>query len=189
MNVRSSQTDDTSPSGDTNHASNNGDIMAWTEARDLPYEEKILWVAVMRRAVFDYVLYKGVRSHKLEWQRAYQYIFSVGLRHNEGLSLEEVCSLFGWDPDYVRRLTKKLTRADIKKIEFGAYRHDLTLRDLISMAAERRSILEVSGSAAPVFPALNYPTELRERIEPQDVSWSDEFEVHIPLVKWDSAAV
>jgi hypothetical protein len=63
----------------------------------------MLWAAVLRRAVFDYVLYKGVRQHSLEWKYAFRYIFSEKQEYDNGLSFEEVCELFAWDADYLRR--------------------------------------------------------------------------------------
>jgi hypothetical protein len=78
--------------------------------------EKMLWASVLRRAVFDYVIYKGVRRKRLDWMKAHQYIFSEGARHENGLTFNEVCALFGWDPDYVRRLTHGMARSDIKRL-------------------------------------------------------------------------
>lgn len=77
--------------------------------------EKMFWLAVWRRAIFDYVLYKGVRR-SIHWKRAYQYIFEE-TKCEDGFTFDEVCAFFAWDPDYVRRLTKSLTREDIRKLD------------------------------------------------------------------------
>lgn len=98
--------------------------MTFVYAKDLSQEDKMLWAAVLRRAIFDYVLYRGVRAHRNEWQHAYKYLFSENQRYENGLGFEEVCSLFGWEPDYIRRKVPHLTRADIKRIEYGDFKED-----------------------------------------------------------------
>jgi hypothetical protein len=77
--------------------------------------DRLLWAAVVRRAIHDYVLYKGVRRKSMDWKRAHLYLFGEGVRHEEGLSFEDVCALLEWDPDYVRKLTLMMQRSDIMK--------------------------------------------------------------------------
>ena len=50
----------------------------------------------------------------MRWKKASRFIFGDGIDEEYGLSFEEVCSLFSWEPGYLRRLTKKLNRSDIK---------------------------------------------------------------------------
>jgi hypothetical protein len=129
------------------------------------FQHKLFWAAVLRRAVFDYVLYKGVGSKRREWQYAHRYVFSKGARYNEGLAFEEVCDLFDWDPDYLRRLTLQMTRADIKKLEFNSMKEEVTLQDKMSMAVERFGRWTSNRFAVPQFPPYNFPPELRKDFE------------------------
>jgi hypothetical protein len=96
--------------------------MAFVGASEMSSEEKVLWACVLRRAIFDFVLYKGSGKHKLQWKKAYAFIY--GTEQSEGLCFEEICALFGWEPDYLRRLAKSLTREDIKKIYAASVKED-----------------------------------------------------------------
>jgi len=160
--------------------------MGFSNAEALPYSDKMLWLGVLRRAVFDYVLYNGVRSHRIEWQKAYRYVFQEGIRYENGLSFEEVCGLFGWEPSYLRRLTLKLERSDIKKIEYGAYREALTFQDFLALAADAREKWNVTKAALPLFAPYNYPEDVREKLKLKACPRS--YLGSIPRVKWDSAA-
>ena len=97
--------------------------MAFVLSDDIPFRAKKFWVQVLRRAVFDYVLYKGNGAKRKQWQSAFNYIFMAGRKYDAlpngdpAFGFEEVCSLFSWDPDYIRRLVTQLTRADIKRMD------------------------------------------------------------------------
>ena len=77
--------------------------------------DRLLWAAVVRRAIHDFVLYKGLRRKSLDWKRAHQYLFGKEIRCENGLSFEDVCAILDWDPDYVRKLTNMMQRSDIVK--------------------------------------------------------------------------
>lgn len=77
--------------------------------------DRLLWAAVVRRAIHDFVLYKGVRRKSMDWKRAHRYLFGPGVRHEAGLSFEDVCLILDWSPDYVRKLTLMMQRSDIMK--------------------------------------------------------------------------
>ena len=150
----------------------------------------MLWAAVLRRAVFDYVLYKGCGSHKMEWQLAAQYIFEEDMEYDNGLSFEEVCELFGWDPGYLRRLSNKLQRSDIKKLEFNTYREDFCLPDDLAVAADRRERWKVARGSVPLFLPYHYVQEIREKLSLKPVTWSLLPQgLNPPMVRWQMAPV
>lgn len=129
------------------------------------FQHKLFWAAVLRRAVFDYVLYKGVGAHRREWQYAHRYVFTRDAKYNEGLSFEEVCDLFDWDPDYLRKLAKKMTRADIKKLEFNSMKEEMGLQEKLAWAVEMSGRWRGNDFAVPRFPPYNFPPELRRDFE------------------------
>ena len=120
---------------------------------EIPARGKMLWAAVLRRAVFDYVLYKGVRKHRLLWKRAYQYVFTIDQQYDNGLGFEEVCELFGWDPDYIRRLTVRLTREDVKRMETASFKDEFMQNDL-EAAVKNSGRWKTSGFAIPFYPRM-----------------------------------
>ena len=138
--------------------------MAWNDVKHLYAGEKLFWAAVLRRAVFDYVLYKGVGARRRDWKRAYQYLFG-GAQHDCGLNFTEVCGLFGWDPEYMRLLTAKLTRTDVRKLEFGKFR-DEVMMEVITHIVENNLRWEF-GYAVPFFPPHNYIPSYREAFTPK----------------------
>ena len=140
--------------------------MAFQRSVDVPYGSKMLWASVLRRSIFDYVLYKGVGAHALEWKRSVQYIFSVGQRYTNGLSFEGVCELFGWDADYLRRMATKLTRDDIKKMETTQFREDFVF-DIVKAVVEQTEKWKSFNFATPFLPLYRYSPEYRERIRPR----------------------
>lgn len=165
--------------------------MSYFYARDLPYEERMLWASVLRRAVFDYVLYAGVRARAMDWTRAYQYVFVPGQRYENGLGFEEVCELFNWDPDYLRRLTTKLTRSDVKKMETTQFRGDFVYDEVVSVV-EHVEKWKTSGFAASFLPRFKFDYETRARIEPS-VVYRESYIRQIPpaelkKVEWKAAS-
>ena len=158
-------------------------------AKEISYEHKMLWAAVLRRAVFDYVLYKGRGTHSLEWKRAFQYIFTRGLRYEDGVSFEEVCEMFGWDPDYLRRLATRLTRTDIKKMETTQFREDFVF-DVVRVLVEQTEKWKTSNFAAPFLPLYRYSEEYREKMRPRVIRRETYFggSSATPMVQWQATA-
>jgi hypothetical protein len=154
--------------------------------RDVPFEEKMLWASVLRRAVFDYVLYRGVRQHSLEWKRAFQYVFTPNQKYDNGFSFDEVCELFGWDPDYLRRKVTTLTRADVKKIETSQVREEFVF-DIITSAAEQTERWKTENFAAPFLPLYKYALSYRDQMKPRVVR-RETFLCMIPRVQWQATA-
>lgn len=162
--------------------------MSFRYAEDLPYEYKMLWASVLRRAVFDYVLYKGAGARSMYWKRAFQYIFTEGMRYEDGVSFEEVCEMFNWDPDYVRRLTTQLTRADIKKMETSQFRGEFVF-DLVETLVSETERWKTSHFAAPFLPLYKYSEEYREQMRPRVISresYSGPFPP--PMIRWQATA-
>jgi hypothetical protein len=162
--------------------------MGWASGSSLPFSDRMLWAAVLRRAVFDYVLYKGVRSRSIEWKKAFQYIFTEGLRYEDGVSFEEVCEMFGWDPDYLRRLTTQLTRADIKKMETTQFREDFVY-DVVKVAVEQTEKWRTANFAAPFLPLYKFNKEHREKLKPRVISRESFFGSSVQLLQWQATAV
>ena len=120
---------------------------------EVPARAKMLWAAVLRRAVFDYVLYKGIRKHKLVWQRAYRYIFIPNQEYENGISFEQVCELFGWDPEYLRRLTSQLNRGDIKRMETSSFRDEYT-QEVVESFVRNSGRWKTTSFAIPLYPRM-----------------------------------
>lgn len=162
--------------------------MAWTTRADISFEHKILWVSVLRRAVFDYVLYKGSGTHSIEWKRAFQYVFDKGVRYENGVSFEEVCDLFGWDPDYVRKLATKLTKSDIKKMETTQFREDFVF-DVVESVVRQTERWKTSSFAIPFLPHHKYNESYREEVAPRVVS-KETYSSRLPppMIQWQATA-
>jgi hypothetical protein len=127
--------------------------MSFQLKRELPARAKMLWASVLRRAVFDYVLYKGVARKQREWQYAYQYIFIKDQEYENGLSFEQVCDIFGWHPDYLRRMATQLTRADIKRLEVSSFKDELT-QEAVECVVKKVSRWKTSKFATPFYPKM-----------------------------------
>ena len=140
----------------------------------------MLWAHVLRRAVFDFVLYKGVGKHRLEWQKAYQYIFSPGQKYTNGLSFEEVCDVFGWDPDYVRRLTKQLGRSDIKRMETEAFKEEFS-QDLLESCVNGMLRWRSVRGSLPLYPRM---VDEYTPIPDTKVVLRETLSRPVPLVRW-----
>lgn len=151
---------------------------------EVPARAKMLWAAVLRRAVFDYVLYKGIRKHKLIWQRAYQYIFIPDQEYENGSSFEEVCELFGWDPDYLRRLTTQLTREDIKRMETSSFRDEYT-QEVVESFVRNVGRWKTARFAFPLYPRMvdEYTPVTEVRIVRRE-----SFVRSPPMIQWEATA-
>ncbi len=88
----------------------------FVDALDIDAEDRLLWFAVARRAIFDYALYRDSEKYQLRWAEAQKFIFEDD-EEKDGFSFEEICALFGWDVDYVRRMTLTLNRTDVRRME------------------------------------------------------------------------
>jgi len=148
--------------------------------KELTKSEQLLWLSVLRRAVYDFVLYKGVGQYKLDWQRAYQYIF-CNKRPADGLTFEEVCFSFGWEPDYIRRLTKKLTRADIKKLEVNGFLHEDEPR--------RNGHWIIAKCAKPRLPLYDVEDEIQSLSLLRPIVYRRVLKRSVPHVQWTTSAV
>lgn len=155
-------------------------------SKDLPFEEKIFWAHVLRRAVFDYILFKGIAKRSMDWKRAVQYLFSPGLQYDNGLSFEEVCSLFGWDAGHLRRVIPKLTRSDVKKMENAQIREDF-LYDAVAVAVEQTEKWETENFAVPFLPLAQYTKEYREMLRVKKVARRRPILSPMPVVQWQMA--
>jgi hypothetical protein len=118
----------------------------WANSEDVDFHEKLLWFNVLRRAVFDYVLYKGSGKNRLRWQKACQYLFNDKMNTGDKPSFSEVCDLFGWEPDYIRKLTRTLQRGDLKKVELSKLRDDIPRIQKSRKPMAKRTEREDQGS-------------------------------------------
>jgi hypothetical protein len=160
--------------------------MAFIGKDDVPFGIKVTWASVLRRAVFDYVLYKGSGQYALEWRSAYKYIFVKNVKYEGGFSFEEVCALFDWDPDYLRRMVVKLTRADIKKMEIGPHREEFTF-DYVDVAVQHVERWKTASFAVPFCPYCQYNDEYTSRLTPKIIEQESYIGNHIPFVSWNMA--
>jgi hypothetical protein len=152
--------------------------------KDIPPRVKLLWAAVLRRAVFDYVLYKGCGEFKMEWQYAFNYVFTEDQEYDNGYSFEEVCAMFNWDPDYLRRMTTKLTRSDIKRLETSSFKGDFFQKEVEISVKETGSWTNCRCSL-PFYPRML--SEFTAIQEPAVVRKHSQ--IHkVPLVSWQVAA-
>jgi hypothetical protein len=152
--------------------------MAFLLPSEVPFAERMLWMSVIRRAVYDFVLYKGVGQFRIDWQRANQYIFGAA-RPTNGMTFEEACHLFGWEPDYVRRLTKKLTRADIKQLEVNLMMEDLREVPPAARCPRWNSI----GMPVPV---LGTKHAAKSKVAGRVTSYRKHKTV-VPMIQWQAA--
>lgn len=146
--------------------------MAWEDFSRINFEEKMLWACVLRRAVFDFVLYRGVGKHKLRWQQANRFIFGEGDESYSGLSFDQICGLFGWDTDYFRRKVRELKRHDIKKLEASAFKEcfdEGTARILTERAKWG------TGQPVPHFIPYNYSKSYQLQMTLRSVQGEPEF--------------
>ena len=95
---------------------------------------RLLWIKVILRAAYDWVLYRESKNHitKNIANDAHRWLFSSPkIKKNiqvgkvirtclvqEPNSLEDICDAIDLDIDSVRKFAKRLTRSDIKKLEF-----------------------------------------------------------------------
>jgi hypothetical protein len=81
----------------------------------VPY--RVLWVKVIIRAAYDYALWKESKDFK---QRKYamdaeRWFFSESSLMN---GFVKICEVLKLDPALIRRCVRKLTREQVKKLEF-----------------------------------------------------------------------
>jgi len=95
---------------------------------------RLLWIKVILRAAYDWVLYRNSKSHiaKKIAEDAHRWLFNppkekisivIGnttrlVEHQEFNSLENICDAIDLDVDSVRKFARLLTRDAIKKMEF-----------------------------------------------------------------------
>jgi hypothetical protein len=162
--------------------------VAFVNVSKVSAEEKLLWSGVLRRSVFDWVLYKGSGKHKLTWQRANRFIFGEYPIDGMGLNFVQVCGLFGWEPEYIRRLTKALTRDKIKKLETSKFKDQFD--DSVVEVVNRTLNWEQAGAATPFLQPYHYSREYRETLRPRVVPRSPKRHVSfLPLMSRVALAV
>lgn len=150
------------------------------DANTFEVGDRMLWLCVLRRTVFDYVLYKGSGKHKLKWQQANAFIFPLDEDDAPcmaGLTFDEICALFSWEPDYLRRLTKELKREDIRKLESTKFRDEID--DLAISNIERMTWSNVKAPT-PFLTPQRYNDELKRVLAPKVVNLA-EFRALAPL--------
>jgi len=157
----------------------------WYDVSTTNCAEKMMWVNVIRRAMFDYVLYKNKRQFEVRWKRAYAFIFEDNGEIDEELRFEEVCSMFGWNPSYIRRLIEKLDRGDIRRLESQRFKEEFR-QDTSVITPSAGPRWSSSPAAVPIFLHLIYSREYRPSISVRQVP-AVGFDRSVPLVRWDAA--
>jgi hypothetical protein len=159
--------------------------MSWKDITHELFAEKMLWLSVLRRAIFDFVLYKGVGKYKRRWQLARQYIFHEDIEYEDTLSFKEVCDLFGWEPDHIRRMAATLQRCDIKKLEAMRFKGDF---DPGTMYQPIREIWELSDAPVPFLAPNNYSKKYRPMVRLRRIPVAPISPPALaPLVRWEAA--
>ena len=159
----------------------------WYDVKNKHFPEKMMWLGVLRRAIFDYVLYDGKGSMRLTWKRARQFLFVEGaVCYEGGLTFEQICGLFGWEHTYVRRLTLKLTRTDVRKLESSRFKEEFVFNAL-STVVEGFVRWDNSFMAAPRLESYRYSPRFRRMLTPHLVRRAFSGTT-TPLVKWGMAA-
>lgn len=157
----------------------------WYDVSDTNCAEKMMWVNVIRRAMFDFVLYKNKRQFEVRWKRAYTFIFEDSEEFDGGLKFEEICSLFGWNPGYIRRLIEKLDRSDIRRLESQRFKEEFR-QDTEPVPPLTGPRWGFFPAAIPIFIHLIYSRDYRPRVTVKKIP---EFGIDMaaPLVRWDAA--
>lgn len=73
---------------------------------------RVLWAAVLQKAIFDYIKYKDSSTSRLDFRTAERFLFS-----DDG-GLIDVCQALDWPLQAMRERAKAMTRSDIHKMEF-----------------------------------------------------------------------
>jgi hypothetical protein len=104
-------------------------------AKDERFEGyKLIWYKVILRAIYDYVLYKDSKNTSLRRlaDGASRWLYEPDVKtvsivfNNRSIEREEtpfnsftnICHVLGLDTEGIRQTAKRLTRKDIRKIEF-----------------------------------------------------------------------
>jgi hypothetical protein len=79
------------------------------------FRHKLLWAAVIRRAMNDWAQYRGARELKKKnlYVNAHRFLFEQR-NTDEFRSFEWCCTALDIDPDKIREVTRELTRAEVK---------------------------------------------------------------------------
>ncbi len=112
------------------------DSSSYSDRRKLPEHEaiRLLWIKVILRAAYDWVLYRDSKNntHKKIASDACRWLFEISKEtvtikiNNKWLivdssgfnTLEKLCDVLDIDVESVRKFATKLTRGDVKKLEF-----------------------------------------------------------------------
>ena len=137
------------------------------DAVDFAVEDKLLWYSVLRRAIFDYALYRDNPKQKVRWVEADKYIFGTEDREDGGLSFDEVCALFGWDPDYIRRLTLQLDKTNIRRLE-NNIKSEMDHKP--EYVIPRKTWTTFSGASVCFIPSFFFSTSVWEQVSPKKLS-------------------
>ena len=107
----------------------------------------------------------------------------------QGLSFDDICETMDWEPDYIRRLTKKMTRADIKKMEVNGMKEVISFQDKLAMVTQNSARWAGTRCAIPKFAPYNYPPELRRCFEPKQAYRAYDRTAPSLLLRWQAEAV
>ena len=87
--------------------------MAPTVHREERFDSvRVLWAAVLQRAIFDYVTFKDSTTSRLDFRTAERFLFS-----DDG-GLVDVCQALNWPLGAMRDRALTMTRVDVRKMDF-----------------------------------------------------------------------
>lgn len=147
--------------------------------------ERVLWASVLRRTVFDYVLYCGKAKFELKWRRAHRFLFSN--QDEEGVTFDDICSMFGWEPDYIRRVIRSLDKIDMKMLEPSRFKEDFSrsCEEPGNSVAFRK--WERVDSAVPVVQGFLYSRDYRAPLMLRLVWRTKPAVLAYPMAQWQRA--
>jgi hypothetical protein len=158
--------------------------MAWHDIKGRLFEEKMMWLNVMRRSIFDYVLYKGKKKHELVWRKANRFIFGPQEDHGDRLNFDQICGLFNYNPDYIRRQVKGLQRTDIRRLEAMKFKDEFK-QDNAEPSMVTPGRFETTESTVPPFSHHMYSRDFWSEVKPRKVPMELP---RAPIVQWSIAA-
>ena len=91
--------------------------------------ERLLLASIIRRAAYDIAEYRGATrlEHKKIWRDAYDWMFRPKNQYedpeDELMSFLSICEILRTDPEYIRSVTKLMTRQSIKRYQMVEPNH------------------------------------------------------------------
>lgn len=83
-----------------------------TDHEERTEPSRVLWAAVLQRAIFDYVTHKDSSTSRLNFRTAERFLFS------DDSGLVDICQVLGWPLNLMRARARSMTRNEVRKMDF-----------------------------------------------------------------------